>query len=117
MDDIVLSNYVENAQIIFDLLTQIMDGEEKKRALYGKILLNRKQIKALTLRAGSLKKKTNAQKKQLKDMHTLFEKIKALENEKKLLQKQIDRLKEIDLNPDKIIGNPDQLKPKIRLKN
>ena len=112
MDDIILSNYVENAQIISDLLIRIMDDEEKKLALYGKILLNEEQIKVLTLKAGSLKKKADAQKKKLEDMDMLFGKIKTLENEKKLLQKQIDRLKEIDLNPDKIIGNPIPSGPK-----
>lgn len=100
MDDIILSNYVQNAQIISDLLARIMDDEEKKLALYGKILHYEEQIK-------SLKKKAGAQKEKQEDMVMLNEKMETLENEKKLLQQQIDRLKEIDLNPDKIIGNPD----------
>jgi hypothetical protein len=106
MNDMVLSNYVQTTRIISDLLIQIIEDEEKKQTLYGKILLNEEQIRALTLTVGLLKKKLDTQKKKLTDRDRLFEQVKILENEKKRLQKQIDRLKEIDLNPDKIIGNP-----------
>ena len=104
-DDIILSNYVQNAQIISDLLDRIIEDEETRIALYGKILHHEEQIK-------SLKKKTSAQKEKQEDMAVLNEKMENLENEKKLLQEQIDRLKEIDLNQDKIIRNPDTERPK-----
>ncbi len=61
----------------------------------------------MTLTKVSLKNKVDSQKEKLADMETVFEKIKRLENENNRLQKQIDQLKQIDLNPDKIIGNPD----------
>lgn len=106
-NDIILSNYVETARIISDLLTRIMEDEKKKQALHGEIRLKEKKIKALTLTKVSLKKKVDTQKEKLADMETVFEKLKGLENENNRLQKQIDQLKQIDLTPDKIIGNPD----------
>lgn len=113
--DIISSNYNQKTDIISDLLAQILDDEEKKLALYGRILLHEEEIKTLTLTTGSLKKKVNDQQKKLKDMAALLERIKTLENEKTLLQKQIDQLKEIDLNPDKITGNPGLSGPKYPL--
>ena len=106
-DDIILSNYIQNARIISDLLTQITEDQEKKQALYGKIQLHEEQIKELALVQVSLEKKTEALTKKLTDMDLLAKKNKILETEKNLLQNQINRLKEIDLNPDKILGNPD----------
>ncbi len=36
MNDIILSNYVENTRIISDLLTHIMEDEKKNRPFTGK---------------------------------------------------------------------------------
>lgn len=106
-DDIILSNYIQNARIISDLLTQITEDQKKKQALYEKNQLSEEQIKELVLVQISLENKTEALKKEVTDMDLLAKKNKILEIEKKLLQNQIDRLKEIDLNPDKILENPE----------
>jgi len=105
MNDIILSNYIENRRIISDLLTRILDDEKRAQTLYGKFQLDMKQIKALTLKAESLKKSAAALIKQLAGMDALVEKIKTIENENRLLQKQIEQLKQIDLKPNKISGN------------
>ncbi|WP_092232234.1 hypothetical protein [Desulfobacula phenolica] len=107
MNDIILSNYIENTRIISNLLTRIMEDEKKKQAFIREIRLKEEKITALTLTAGSLKKKADVQQEQLADMEKVVEKLKFLENEKNRLQKQIEQLKQIDLNPDKIIGKPD----------
>lgn len=101
--DIITSNYDQNAQILSDLLTRIMDDIKKTQALTRKIQNSENRIKALALTVGSYKKKAAVSQKKLADRDKLIEKIKTLE-------RQIERLKQIDLNSDKITGNPD--KPK-----
>jgi hypothetical protein len=108
-DDVILSNYVQTSRIISLLLTRILGDIEKKLALHQKILLYEKQIDAVAVSEKSLIKKTEIQNTKLA---ALSLKIKALEDEKKLLQNQIRRLKEIDLNSDKTIGKPGLEGPK-----
>ena len=108
-EDVILSNYVQTSRIISLLLTRILGDIEKKLALHQKILLYEKQIDALDVSEKSLIKKTEIQNTKLA---ALSLKIKALEDEKKLLQNQIRRLKEIDLNSDKTMGKPGPEGPK-----
>lgn len=108
-EDVILSNYVQTSRIISLLLTRILGDIEKKLALHQKILLYEKQIDALDVSEKSLIKKTEIQNTKLA---ALSLKIKTLEDEKKLLQNQIRRLKEIDLNSDKTIGKPGPEGPK-----
>ncbi|MCM2283718.1 MAG: hypothetical protein NDI81_03000 [Desulfobacula sp.] len=103
--DVILSNYVQTSRIISFLLTRILDDIEKKLALHQEILAYEKQMDTLVVSEKSLIKKTEAQNNKLA---VLSLKIKALEDEKKLLQNQIQRLKEIDLNSDKTMGKPGQ---------
>ncbi len=102
-DDVILSNYVQSARVLSLLLTRILDDREKQLALNREILKYEKQINALAASEKSLIKKTESQNSKLS---VLSLKIKTLEDEKKLLQNKIERLKEIDLNPDKTIGKP-----------
>ena len=102
-DDLILSNYVQTSRIISLLLTRILSDIEKQLALNQKILLYEKQIDVLAVSEKSLIKKTEIQNTKLAGLSL---KIKTLEDEKKLLQNQIKRLKEIDLNSDKTIGKP-----------
>lgn len=106
-NDIILSNYVQHARIITDLLSQIRENEDQKQALSKKIQVYEEQIKALALSEESLKKRTETLEKKITAMEALATKNKTLKTEKKLLENQINRLKEIDLNPDKTVGNPD----------
>lgn len=110
-DDLILSNYVQTSQIISLLLTRILSDIEKKLALNQEILLNEKLINELAVSEKSLIKKTEIQNNKLA---ALSLKIKTLEDEKKLLQNQIKRLKEIDLNSGKTIGKPDPEGPKYK---
>lgn len=103
--DVILSNYVQTSRIISLLLTRILDDIEKKLALNREILAYEKQIDTLVGSEKSLIKKTEAQNNKLA---ALSLKIKTLEDEKKRLQNQIRRLKEIDLNSDKTMGKPGQ---------
>ncbi|MCP4719089.1 MAG: hypothetical protein GY860_06490 [Desulfobacteraceae bacterium] len=102
----ILSNYLQNAEIISELLTRIMDDDNRKQVLFMNLASNEEQIELLTLSAGSLKKKAGALEKKLAAMEGLSEKVKILEKEKKMLQQQIDRLKEIDLNPNPVGSKP-----------
>lgn len=101
-NDIISSNYIQNAEIISKLLTRIMDDESRKQALFMKLASNEEQLELLTLSAESFKKKAGDLEKKLMAMDGLSGKVKRLEKEKKMLQQQIDRLKEIDLNPDPV---------------
>ncbi len=97
--DMVLSNYVQNAEILSELLVRILEDEKSKQALSMEIASNEEKIKAMTLSWGEFKKTADGMEKKLKGMEQLSGKVKTLEEEKKLLQQQIDQLKEIDLNP------------------
>ena len=103
--DVILSNYVQTSRIISLLLTRILGDIEKKLALHQEILVYEKRLDTLVVSEKSLMKKTEAQNNKLA---VLSLKIKTLEDEKKLLQNQIRRLKEIDLNSDKTMGKPGQ---------
>jgi len=102
-DDVILSNYVQTSRIISLLLTRILGDIEKKLAFNQEILLYEKQLNELAVSEKSLIKKTEIQNNKLAGLSL---KIKTLEDEKKLLQNQIKRLKEIDLNSDKTMGKP-----------
>ena len=102
--DPVESNYMQNAVLISNLLTRIMDDKKEIQTLYEKIQMDEAQIKTMNLKSGSLKKHADTLEKKTADMNTLHKKIQQLENEKKQLQKQIDQLKEIDLKADQVIG-------------
>lgn len=104
-EDVILSNYVQTSRIISLLLTRILGDIEKKLALNQENLLYEKRLHTLVVSEKSLIKKTEAQNNKLA---VLSLKIKTLEDEKKLLQNQIRRLKEIDLNSDKTMGKPGQ---------
>lgn len=101
-DDMVSSNYLQNAGIIAELLTRIMADEKQKQSLLMKIESNEKQIKILTLSLGSFKRKADALEKKLADMDLLTHRVKTLEKEKETLQQQIHQLKKIDLNPNPV---------------
>lgn len=103
--DVILSNYVQTSRIISLLLTRTLGDIEKKLALSQEILAYEKKIDALVVSEKSLIKKTAAQNNKLA---ALSLKIKTLEDEKKQLQNQIRRLKEIDLNSGKTMGKPGQ---------
>ncbi len=102
----ISSNYLQNAEIISELLTRIMDDDNRKQVLFIKLMSNEEQIELLTLSAGSFKKKAGALEKKLAAMEGLSGKVKILEKEKKMLQQQIDRLKEIDLNLNPVGSKP-----------
>lgn len=100
MNNVVSLNYVQNAEIISELLTRIMEDEYREQTLSRIIESTEEQIKTLALSSEFFEKKAHALGKNMDDMNRLFGKIKALEKEKEMLQQQIDQLKEIDLNPD-----------------
>lgn len=112
VNDMALSNNIQNTQLISDLLTRIIGNEKETQALYGKIRMDEKQIKILNLTNKSLQQQVDTLKKNTADMDNLQKRITSLASEKKSLQEQIERLKEIDLNPDKVTGdqNPDEKK-------
>jgi TolA-binding protein len=105
MTDRVSLNYIKNAMTISHLLTQIMAEDKNKQALYAKIQSDKKQIKSLNLRIESLGQTAASQQNKIVEIDKLIEQVNTLENEKKLLQQQLNRLKEIDLTPNNIIGN------------
>lgn len=107
INDMVLSNYIKNSRLISDLLTRIIADEKEIHALYEKTRLDEEQTKVLILATSLLKKEVDVLEKKLLGMNKLVKKIQNLKNENKGLQDQIERLKEIDLNPDKVTGNPD----------
>ncbi len=102
INDIISSNYFQNAEIISNLLTRIMDDENGKYALFMKLASNEKQIKLLILSGESFKKQVGDLEEKLVAMDGLSGKVKKLEKEKTMLQQQINRLKEIDLNTDPV---------------
>jgi len=100
MNDVVSSNYAQNAEIISELLARVMEAEYRERTLSRIIEFNEKQVKTLTLSSEFFENKTGVLEKKMEDMDRLSGKVKALEKEKEMLQQQIDQLKKIDLNPD-----------------
>jgi len=112
VNEVAVSNEIQNTQLISDLLTRIIGNENEIQALYGKIRMDEEQIKILNLTNESVQKQVDTLEKNTADAGALKKKITILVSEKKLLQKQIERLKEIDLNPDKVIGgqNPGEKK-------
>jgi len=102
MKGMASSNSAQNAEIISELLARIMDGENRQQTLSMIIESNENQIRILTLSTESFKKKAGVIGKKLAALDGLSVKVKNLEEEKKLLQQQIDRLKEIDLNQDPV---------------
>lgn len=97
----VYTDHLAQSQTIAVLLDRIIRQQESEEGLQMKLLYFQEQLKARDLAQETLKTKINAMAKKLAKKDTLIRKIRKLEQENQALQKQIDRLKEIDLAPAK----------------
>ncbi|MCG8639185.1 MAG: hypothetical protein MI862_05590 [Desulfobacterales bacterium] len=88
--DTVTANYLIQARINQRLLAQTLSDQEQKASLFKRIQQDKDKQKRERQSVQAFKE----------EIHGLNKKIKTLEKEKSELEKQIERMKQIDLNKD-----------------